>query len=403
METTKLTTGKIIGSILLIAGNCIGAGMLALPIFTGLGGFFPSLCMFIISWIFMTLTGLLLLEVNLSLHVGASLVSMALRTFGRGGKIFCWILWCFLFYCLLVAYISGGGAVFKDLFEEVLGKSASPTIASFLFILIFGGLVYLGTKAVDHLNRYLMIGLIISYVLLMIFGISYLKPEFIMRTNWSYTLISLPVLIISFGFHNMVPSLVPYLHGKVKLLKTVILIGSFLPLIIYTAFELVILGIVPLEGLDSIQSAIEGGLSSTDVLQNILSNSLIGKIATAFAFFALVTSFLGVALSFVHFLKDALKVKGNKNKEPLSLTLLVLIPPFVITLIDPSLFLSALNLAGGIGAVLLFGVFPALMAWKCRYKLNITKQTLVFGGKPALIVLIFFSLFVLALSIKQTF
>ena len=38
--------GSVIGGILLIAGSCIGAGMLGLPILTGLVGFFPSLILF---------------------------------------------------------------------------------------------------------------------------------------------------------------------------------------------------------------------------------------------------------------------------------------------------------------------------------------------------------------------
>jgi tyrosine-specific transport protein len=38
--------GSIFGGVLLIAGSCIGAGMLGLPIITGIAGFFPSLLMF---------------------------------------------------------------------------------------------------------------------------------------------------------------------------------------------------------------------------------------------------------------------------------------------------------------------------------------------------------------------
>lgn len=38
--------GSVLGGMLLIAGSCIGAGMLGLPIVTGLSGFFPSLAMF---------------------------------------------------------------------------------------------------------------------------------------------------------------------------------------------------------------------------------------------------------------------------------------------------------------------------------------------------------------------
>jgi len=35
--------GNLLGGMLLVAGSCIGAGMLALPILTGLAGFIPSL------------------------------------------------------------------------------------------------------------------------------------------------------------------------------------------------------------------------------------------------------------------------------------------------------------------------------------------------------------------------
>ena len=56
--------GSVFGGMLLIAGSCIGAGMLALPIITGLGGFFSSIITIIITWAFMTYSGLLLLEVN---------------------------------------------------------------------------------------------------------------------------------------------------------------------------------------------------------------------------------------------------------------------------------------------------------------------------------------------------
>ena len=39
-------SGSVLGGMLLIAGSCIGAGMLGLPILTGLSGLMPSLFMF---------------------------------------------------------------------------------------------------------------------------------------------------------------------------------------------------------------------------------------------------------------------------------------------------------------------------------------------------------------------
>src|SRR5271155_5572244 len=106
MSGDKLRPGSVIGGILLVAGSCIGAGMLALPILTGLAGFFPSLIMFLSAWVFMTLTGLLLVEVNGWFDRRVNLITMAGHTFGKFGKTLSWVLYLFLFYALLVAYVS---------------------------------------------------------------------------------------------------------------------------------------------------------------------------------------------------------------------------------------------------------------------------------------------------------
>ena len=58
---------KILGSILLIVGTSIGAGMLALPVATAALGFTGSLIMLFSCWFVMTTSAFLLLEVNLAM------------------------------------------------------------------------------------------------------------------------------------------------------------------------------------------------------------------------------------------------------------------------------------------------------------------------------------------------
>src|SRR5262245_7947174 len=101
--------GSLPGSILLITGCCIGAGMLGLPVMSALAGFQPSLAMFLLSWLFMTTTALLLLEVNLWFPNEVSIISMADRTLGFAGKAVGWLCFAFLFYALGVAYIAASG------------------------------------------------------------------------------------------------------------------------------------------------------------------------------------------------------------------------------------------------------------------------------------------------------
>src|ERR1700733_232103 len=106
---TAEKSGSLPGAILLISGCCIGAGMLGLPVLSALAGFVPSLCMFLLSWLFMTATALLLLEVNLQFKEEVNIVSMAEKTLGLPGKLAAWGCFLFLFYAIGVAYLAGSG------------------------------------------------------------------------------------------------------------------------------------------------------------------------------------------------------------------------------------------------------------------------------------------------------
>lgn len=389
---------KIVGSSLLIVGNCVGAGILALPIVTGLGGLIPSLSMLVLSWLIMFVTSLFILEVNLSLYQGASFITMASKTLGRWGKVSSWILWSFLFYTLMIAYIIGGQDIFKQLFSHFFNYPLSTNQAGVCFTLFFGTFIYLGTQIIDYINRYLMLGFFVTYTFLIFMGSRYINTEFLFHKNWAYMFLSLPVLVLSFGYHNIIPTLVHYFDNRVDVLKKTLFYGSLITFLIYFIFELVILGIIPLEGVMSINSALKKGLSATDVLFYMLENPFFSLAASFFALFALVTSFLATGLSFVHLLNDAFKVKPKNSLKRLLMVFLVVLPPLLIALNNPSLFLKILNYAGGIGAILIQCIIPILMVWKLRYVLKESQQEIVKGGKWVLILTGILSLFVLGLT-----
>src|SRR3990167_7203343 len=96
-----LMDSKLIGSILLIVGTCIGAGMLALPIATAQLGFVGSLILLFSVWIVMTTGAFYILEVNLWLPQNSNLISMSRATIGPVGQIVSWINFLLMLYCLL--------------------------------------------------------------------------------------------------------------------------------------------------------------------------------------------------------------------------------------------------------------------------------------------------------------
>ena len=395
MNHPSSSKGSLLGGILLVAGCCIGAGMLGLPVLSGQAGFFPSVIVFVLCWLYMACTGLLLLEVNLWYGGEVSIITMATRTLGAPGKIVSWLVYLFLFYSLMVAYVAASGSLITDFIGAGTGHYFHPNLGGLLFCLLFGVLLYLGTEAVDWFNRFLMLGLVLSYLSLVIVGAPAVNSDLLMHHDWSAATLVIPAVIISFGFHNLIPSLTTYFHGNVKSLKWAVMIGSSLPLLIYLVWEWIILGIVPLK---EFQAALDQGEIATEALRTAVGVSWIVTVAQLFAFFAIVTSFLSVALSFVDFLADGLNIK----KTPLgkvALSLLVLLPPFLCALVYPTIFLIALNSAGGFGAVILFGILPALMVWKGRALHHEKKLQLVPGGKPVLIAVIAVAVWVICLQL----
>lgn len=382
----KTSFSKICSGSLLVAGTAIGAGMLALPVATAEGGFFPALVMYLVCWFVMAATGLLLLEICLWMPKDANLVSMSYHLLGTKGKMVSWLLYLFLFYCLTIAYVAGGGSFVTALFQG----SFSPKVGIALFTLLFGPLVYIGTKAVDRANMILMIGLVISYFAFVFLGYNQVKVDLLSQQNWPAAVFALPIIFTSFSYQGIVPSLTSYLHQHAKSVRLSILIGTSLPLIIYIIWELLILGIVPLSGEWGLLAAKAEGQNAVFSLKAYVSSPWVYAIGQAFAFFALTTSFLGVTLGLVDFLADGLKV-AKVGMKKIALCLAVFFPSVVIACSNPGVFLSALTYAGGIGCALLLGLMPVLMVWSGRYKKGYgVKQAQIGGGKKFLSFLVAF-------------
>ncbi|MCB1109738.1 MAG: amino acid permease [Chlamydiia bacterium] len=387
MSTKK---GSVFGGTLLIVGSCIGAGMLGLPILTGIPGFFPSLLMFIISWAFMLITGILMVEIMGWFKKPVNLISMVEKTLGPLGKVLCWLLYLFLFYALLVAYISASGNHTSLFFHNAFHLAIPNWLGSLFFVIVFGWMVYLGTKPVDHLNRYLMIGKIVSFVLLVLLGIEYVVPRLLLHWQPQYSFYTFPILIISFGYHNMIPVLMKYMDMDRKRVRRAIITGSLFTCVIYLIWEIVALGILPYS---DVLHSFKIDIDAAQAIRTYLGSNVIGHSAQSLAFFAILTSFLAQALSLTNFLSDGFKIK-HRERESIGMCLLALLPPLCFALLFPNIFFQAINFAGGICAVVLFGILPALMAWIGRYQQGHLLKDRVPGGRPLLIIILLVAAFI---------
>ena len=392
---------KVLGCVLLILGTSIGAGMLALPVAMSQANLWVTLLTLLICWATMTFGALSILEVNLALPPGSNLITMAGRTLGRSGQVVMWFFYLFLLYSLLAAYLSGVGDVAQHLVCQ-LGLCWSRTWGTIIALFFLGLVVYCGLSSVDGLNRLLMSTKLV--MLLFLVSVCSLHFSIPLAQQGHYVISSSMVLVVmtSFGFAIIVPSLRQYMNSDAKRLVKIVFFGSLLPLVIYLVWILAIQGVIPRSG--------SGGLvamASSNHLNSLLMSKLaravdvpfVSVAAKMFVSICVLTSFLGVSVCQVDFIADGLKM-NKKGWASIVVYGVSYLPPLLLVLIWPGIFLKALSYAGICCAVILI-IMPMLMLYSSRYFKRGSSTALVPGGRVAIMLVLCFGVGVLLTFIGQ--
>lgn len=390
---------KVFGGTMLIAGTSIGAAMLAMPIMTGLFGFFGTLVILFLCWAFMYWMATIILEASLQFDDGVSFITMAREMLGRGGALVTWVVFLLFFYALVAAYLSGSGSIIIDSLEGLIHVELPPMFDVLPLLVLFAPFIYFGLSLVDHLNRYLMIGMGLAYVVIIAIMLPNIEAERLLYTNWSFSLLSFSVVVTSFGYHVIIPTLVTYLDHDVARVKRCIYYGSIIPLAIYLIWEAAILGSVPVAGPSGLFSAFIHNEPLARILRVHGHSDVAAALARAFSMFAIVTSFLGVAQGLFDFLKDGLRAHHSHRRRMLAF-ILTFLPPVAFIALFGKGFIVLLEYAGALISIIL-GIIPILIVWKLR---NAPRRAVLYrarGSSVSLILGILFFSFVVGLVLLK--
>lgn len=398
----KAIDTKLLGGIFLIVGTCIGGGMLALPITNGPVGFVNSTLFLFFCWLVMTLGALFILEINLWLPPHSNVISMAKITLGKPGQAIAWVTYLLIFYALLSAYISGGSDILVNLLSLI-----HLWLPQWIGVLLFAGglsiIIYKGIMVVDFVNRGLIYSKFIVYFLLIAIIAPHVSLPNLTSGEPQYIGGMLMVLITSFGFATLVPSLRTYFQGDIKKLRKAIILGSLIPLFFYIAWDAIIIGIIPREGesgLIALLHSANPNSALTETIQSRLNNEWITSFYRFFTSVCILTSFLGVSLCVFDFLADGFKL-CKTGGQGLSILAMTFLPPMLIVLFYPGIFITALSYAGTLIIILLL-VLPILMVWSGRYIKKFNNHYQVAGGKLTLVLSACISITLIGIAIYQS-
>ena len=388
---------RTLGSVFIVAGTTIGAGMLAMPLAAAGVGFGVTLALLFGLWALMCYTALLLLEVYQHVPADTGLGSLARRYLGRYGQWLTGFSMLFLMYALTAAYMTGAGELLAASLSSWLSLTVSPVAGVLLFTVIAGGVVCAGTSLVDLFNRFLFSAKILFLVIMLVLLMPHVHNINLLTLplEKGLALSAIPVIFTSFGFHGSVPSIVSYMNGNIRKLRIVFITGSAIPLVAYIFWQLATLGSInssTFMGLLAEQAGLNGLLQA---LREVVASPHVELAVHLFADLALATSFLGVALGLFDYLADQFNRRNNVAGR-LQTGAITFLPPLAFALFYPRGFVMALGYAGVALAVLAL-LIPSMLAWQSRkHNSHITWR--VSGGTPALVLVFLCGIAVIAVQ-----
>jgi amino acid permease len=361
-------------AIATIVGCIIGAGILGIPYVIAKAGFITGAILIVVLGIIIMVLYLYLGEIVLRTKGKHQLTGYAGKYLGKWGKFLMLISMLVGLYGALIAYFIGEGNELSAIF------GGSPTYYMILFFLLGSTLLYFGLDILEKSELFSVIGVLFIVSLIIFFTAPHVDAENL--KTFDITKFFLPFGVVLFAYLGTiaVPEASEMLVHNKKKLKTAIIIGVLIPIIVYLVFSLVVVGSIGLPGFESLS----GDQRIATIALGKVVNPGLFVIANIFAVFAMFTSFMAVGFA----LKEMLIYDYDfKKKTAWALTSFV---PFIVALVGVTNFIQVIDIAGviagGINALLIL-----LMFHKAKETGERTPEYTVWGNKflSAIIALFF--------------
>jgi tyrosine-specific transport protein len=273
-----------------LIGTIIGAGILGIPYVIAKTGFVYGLLLIILLGGAYVFLNLFLGEVILRTKKQHQLPGYAEKYLGKWGKRLMTLSMFIGLYGALTAYLIGEGAALHTIFGWGV-----PLMYTFIFFAITVYIIYRGIKATGKAELILIS--LLFLVVVFIGLLSYNQIQFSNLVHFDLTKILVPYGVIVFAFVGLpsIPEMQEELGREKKKMKKAILVGSVIPIVLYIAFSLIIIGIVGLENFELLGP----NERIATIALSLYSNQILGIFANLLAVLAMFTSFLTIGTALV--------------------------------------------------------------------------------------------------------
>jgi len=430
----------ILNASFLIAGTTVGGGFLALPTVIAPIGFVPSSIAFVGVWCYFLFQSWTVVEClfytraiqqqrrqekrneeqeqndndssssSLSSSSSPGIVSVANQIFGTNGKFITVFLLALLMEATLVSQISRAGTLLLPLSSSFLSSSYKMNCAA-VSISIASLVFTQSSKVTASINSILTF--LFCTMAILLFGVGFPNATWShlftagsssSSSGWIATLPkAIPTILQLLVYAEILPTVCTLCDYNLPIIRKAILIGSIVPCILEIGWVALGIGLVPPS------SGVVGvvGRAVVDPVDVLLqTNNPVQAPLFVLAMTAIATTIIGSYLALQSMLHDlfssnhhhqsssppkkndgngtnnaAIKKGGNETKrkwkrQSFAATSIVT-PALLIASTSPDLFLQAIDFAGSYPVLLLWGIFPPIVAILQRRRFKNMHTTLV--------------------------
>ena len=356
---------KQITSVLLVAGTCIGAGMIALPLALAKLGIIPSLVVMLSAWFLTYYPSLVSVELNLQSEHGLSLGLLGRKFSGKKAEMLGEISVKLLSYALLSAYIYGGASIIQKLISNTWTFAVTETVLSGAIIV----LLLLPIKIISKVNNMAFIGFIGLFLLLIVKIVTCIDPAITpwkVSPNLSNVASIATIVFTSFGYQVIFHTLRDYCGRNVKMLKRAFFYGSIIPMVIYMIWTCGVLAVIYKADKEFYSLIVDGNVEVGDLvkaLSEIFRFSGLQIVIWWVSIFTILTSIIGVGLGLIESYHLSLRKKLKYSK--LVSAIVTIVPSYIIATIVPNAFIKTLGMAGSILVVIAI-ILPTYLFLKAK-------------------------------------
>lgn len=351
----------IITVALLITGNLVGAGILGLPVNTGIDGLVPSLVAMLIFGSAMFYSAIVLSKEAVETHEATfNYPSLYHKYTGPIGKWIAISANMLILYGLLTAYLTGGATIIC----KILNINPSYTwLIILLVFLILTLFAISGEMIIQKYNILLMLLLWVSFGIIVFMGERFVEPIRLQHSDWGFLPVAIPIIVTSFHFHNIIPNICHSLKWDMKAITKAMIIGMAIGFIMNALWIQVGIGMLPLANSDnSLIYSYINNIPASVPMAKVVNSKYFTLFSMLFALLAIITSYVANGLGLTGFNNDLMHNIFKFNNK-IVVIIITFLPPLVVALLFPNIFLKAINIVGGIGIVILFGVLPTIIAF----------------------------------------